>query len=482
MITLILSAYFGILIVLAVYGVHRIYITRSALQGMRQPVSSEAPKEWPFVTIQLPLFNEKFVVDQLLEAAAAIDYPKERLEIQILDDSTDETQAIIQHKLAQFSGDIPFVYRHRSIRTGYKAGALADGLADAKGEFVAIFDADFLPQPEFLKQVMGAFQDPQVGMVQTRWGHLNRDENVLTQVQALMLDAHFVLEHAGRYQRGFFFNFNGTAGVWRKSAILEAGGWQHDTLTEDLDLSYRAQLCGWKFVFLPHVVCPAELPSNMPAFKSQQHRWAKGSIEVMLKLLPTIWRSNATWGQKLEATFHLTGNMAYLLMVVNSLFFVIPSLFIRVQTDWYHLLILDAPLFAMASISFIYFYITAQRLVGQSTGKALRLVPALMAIGIGLGVNNARAVLEALFRRRSGFIRTPKQGTSQPKLALAHYRVHPNLWTSLECVMALAYVAALAWAILHGWWASIPFLMLFLNGFGAVGWGTLRAQWAPKAT
>lgn len=294
----ILICYFSILGILCIYGLHRLHITRLyGKYGREIPKPAEQFEELPLVTIQLPVFNEVFVVERLIDAVAAFRYPKDRLQIQVLDDSTDETveRARARTEYYQRLG-LNIQHIHRTDRTGFKAGALAAGLETAVGEFVAVFDADFLPEPDFLEQTIHYFTDDRVGMVQARWEHINRDIGTLTQVQAMMLDAHFVIEHGGRCFAGLFFNFNGTGGIWRRQAILDAGGWQHDTLTEDLDLSYRAQLKGWRFLFVQNVTCPSELPSRMTAFKTQQHRWAKGSIEVMLKLLPRVLRSNAPCG------------------------------------------------------------------------------------------------------------------------------------------------------------------------------------------
>lgn len=480
----ILVSYFSILLVLCIYGAHRLMVTHWFHKNCSPDPQPEAHMdELPVVTIQLPLFNEKFVVERLIETTCGIDYPKDRLHIQVLDDSTDETCALAQAKVNDYQKkgwDI--VYLHRTDRTGFKAGALDQGLKVAKGDFLAIFDADFVPNASIIKDMIHHFSNDNVGMVQTRWGHLNRDYSLLTQVQSIMLDAHFMIEHNARCYSDCFFNFNGTAGMWRRQTIADAGGWQHDTLTEDLDLSYRAQLKGWKFVFLPSVVCPAELPVEMKAFKSQQHRWAKGSIQVMKKLLPTIWRSDIPFKTKLEATFHLTGNLAYLLMVINSVFFMIPAMMIRERNDWWQILFLDGPLFFLASISFVHFYLSSQRAVFGHTRGRRRFIPALMAVGIGLGINNTRAVVEALLGRESEFVRTPKLGeaalaTSGKRKAKKGYRLGNLGWGYLETSVGLLYSWAIIWAIQHGVWAAIPFFVLFQNGFLFIGLQTLAEEW-----
>src|ERR1700674_3567700 len=288
--TLTLAAYFFVLIILAVYGWHRYYLVYLYMTNRdKEPTAGPPLDPLPVVTIQLPLYNEMYVADRLIAAVCLIDYPRELLEIQVLDDSTDETRSIADlavRRLAEQGFDIK--YFHRANRIGYKAGALEAGLKVARGEFIAIFDADFIPTTDFLTRLMPHFREPKVGMVQARWGHINQDYSLLTKIQAILLDGHFILEHGGRNRGGRFFNFNGTAGVWRRTAIDDAGGWQHDTLTEDLDLSYRAQLRGWKFIFVPSLLAPADMPVEMNAFKSQQHRWAKGSIQTCRKLLPLI--------------------------------------------------------------------------------------------------------------------------------------------------------------------------------------------------
>ena len=320
--TLILVLYFFVLSILAIYGWHRYYLVYLYMKHKGNvPPALPPPQVLPRVTVQLPIFNEMYVADRLIDAVCEIDYPRELLEIQVLDDSTDETTEIAELAVRRHAArGFDIKYLHRVDRTGYKAGALEAGLQQASGEFIAIFDADFVPPKDFLLRTLGYFErDPKVGMVQARWGHLNRDYSLLTRIQSILLDAHFVLEHGGRNRAGCFFNFNGTAGVWRRETIGDAGGWQHDTLTEDLDLSYRAQLKGWRFIFMPDLVSPAEVPVEMNSFKSQQHRWAKGSIQTCIKLMPRILRSSQPLAVKAEAFFHLSANFNYLLMSLLSL-------------------------------------------------------------------------------------------------------------------------------------------------------------------
>src|SRR5450759_2489079 len=335
--TLTLAAYFFVLIVLAIYGWHRYYLVYLYMSNRdKEPKPGPPLDPLPVVTIQLPLYNEMYVADRLIEAVCAIDYPRELFEIQVLDDSIDETRTIAELAVRRYAAQgIDIKYLHRDDRTGYKAGALAAGLTVARGEFVGIFDADFIPSSDFLTRLIPHFRDPKVGMVQARWGHINQDYSLLTKIQAILLDGHFVLEHGGRNRAGRFFNFNGTAGVWRRAAIIDAGGWQHDTLTEDLDLSYRAQLRGWKFVFVPTRIAPAEVPVEMNAFKSQQHRWAKGSVQTCRKLLPRILRSDLPFSVKTEAFFHLTANFNYPLMCILSIL-MFPSMVIRYNLSLIH--------------------------------------------------------------------------------------------------------------------------------------------------
>ncbi len=432
--------------------------------------------------MQLPLFNEMYVVERLLDSVAQIRYPRDRFQIQVLDDSTDETQEICKRKIAELAQRFPELdveYVHRVDRSGFKAGALDNGLRTAKGEFVLIFDADFLPNADILERAIDHFTDPKVAVVQCRWEHVNRDFSPLTEVEALMLDGHFIMEHAGRNWSGRFFNFNGTAGMWRRSAISDAGGWEHDTLTEDMDLSYRAQIRGWRFVYLPDIAAPAELPVEMSAFKSQQFRWAKGSVQVAKKLLPTILRSNITFAQKSEAFFHLTNNLAYPLLLVLSLL-LLPNLAFRTHHGWREVLMIDLPLFFGTTLSIASFYLASQREIAmlERPGEkprfqwaALRRLPLVMSMGIGLCVNQTRAVLEALSGRETEFVRTPKHGI-RGKLetwSSKKYRAAKSVTPFIELAMAAYFVVAIGVAIDHGHYLSLPFLGLFLYGFGYVG-------------
>src|SRR5947199_563637 len=316
-----LMPYFFVLILLATYGIHRYALVYLYYKNKKNRTTEPGQRfsELPRVTVQLPIFNEQFVIDRLLQAVCRLDYPREKLEIQVLDDSTDETVAVARELVGHYSAQgYPITYHHRTNRAGFKAGALHEGMKSASGEFIVIFDADFVPPPDFLQRTIHHFTGENIGMVQTRWTHINRNYSFLTEVEAILLDGHFVLEHSGRARSNVFFNFNGTAGVWRRTAIEAAGGWEHDTLTEDTGLSYRAQIKGWRFVYLQDVECPAELPVEMTAFKTQQARWAKGLIQCAIKDLPLVLKSNAPKRVKLEAWYHLTANISYPLMIILS--------------------------------------------------------------------------------------------------------------------------------------------------------------------
>ena len=465
---IVLAAYFFVLSILAFYGWHRYYLVYEYRRNVdRAPGPPPPLHDPPIVTVQLPIFNEMYVADRLIDAVCALDYPRDRLNIQVLDDSTDETRDIVElavRRLAARGFDITHV--HRSDRTGFKAGALNGGLQSARGEFIAIFDADFVPGVDFLRKTIPYFRNPKLGLVQARWGHLNHDYSLLTRIQAILLDGHFVLEHGGRNRAGCFFNFNGTAGVWRRSAIEDAGGWQHDTLTEDLDLSYRAQLRGWEFLFLPDVVTPAEVPVEMNAFKSQQFRWAKGSIQTCRKLLPLILMSDLPFKVKAEAFFHLTANFNYLLMTLLSLL-MFPAMYYRYSMGWDEMLLIDVPLFLAATMSVFRFYFICQREVHPDWKTRVKYLPAVMAVGIGLAVNNSRAVIEALLDKPSDFMRTPKYGIERQEDGWQHKKYHQTMAIQplVEVALGLYFTFTVFYALQHDIYGTLPFLMLFQFGF-----------------
>jgi cellulose synthase/poly-beta-1,6-N-acetylglucosamine synthase-like glycosyltransferase len=479
--TLTLAAYFFVLIILAIYGWHRYYLVYLYMRYRDKEPRAGAPLDpLPVVTIQLPLYNELYVADRLIEAVCKIEYPRDLLEVQVLDDSTDETRSVAEMSVRRLAAQgVDIKYYHRTDRKGFKAGALEAGMKVARGELIGIFDADFIPPTDFLHRLLPHFSDPRVGMVQARWGHINRDYSLLTKIQAILLDGHFVLEHGGRNRGGRFFNFNGTAGVWRRTAIEEAGGWQHDTLTEDLDLSYRAQLRGWRFVFVSDLIAPAEVPVEMNAFKSQQHRWAKGSIQTCRKLLPRILQSNLPLGIKIEAFFHLTANFNYPLMCVLSML-MFPSMVIRYNMGWYEMLLIDVPLFFAATFSFCNFYIVCQREIHKDWRARLRYVPFLMSVGIGLSINNTRAVLEALFNTPTEFARTPKyriEGDADEWMG-KKYRQSVAIQPLVELALGLYFTATVFYALANQIYGTLPFLVLFQVGFLYTGLVSVVQQYA----
>src|SRR6059058_5818215 len=479
--TVTLALYFFVLIILAVYGWHRYYLVWLYIRHRsNQPKAGPPLHPMPVVTIQLPLYNEMYVADRLIASVCAIDYPRELLEIQVLDDSIDETRSVADLAVRRFAAEgVDIKYFHRTNRRGYKAGALEEGMRVARGEFIAIFDADFLPSRDFLARLMPHFADPAVGMVQARWGHINQDYSLLTKIQSILLDGHFVLEHGGRNRSGRFFNFNGTAGIWRRVAIDDAGGWQHDTLTEDLDLSYRAQLRGWRFVFVSEVIAPAEVPVEMNGFKSQQHRWAKGSIQVCRKLLPQILRADVPLSTKVEAFFHLTANFNYPLMVVLSIL-IFPSMVIRYNMGWYEMLLIDVPLFFAATFSVCNFYMVCQREIHRDWRARIKYLPFLMSIGIGLSINNTRAVIEALFNRQSEFTRTAKyriEGASDDWVG-KKYRQSVAVQPLIELALGLYFTATVFYALANEIYGTLPFLVLFQIGFLYTGLLSLVQQYA----
>jgi len=476
--------YFAVLAVLSVYGLHR-YETIRGYMKHRKRMSQAEPSmrfaELPRVTIQLPIYNERFVVERLLEETSKIDYPRHLLQIQVLDDSTDDTHPFTAELVGEYrESGLPIEYIHRTNRHGYKAGALENGLKTATGEMVAVFDADFVPPRDFLQRTVHHFTDPKVGMVQTRWTYLNRGHNVLTEVQAILLDGHFVLEHIARAGGGLFFNFNGTAGILRRSIIQDAGGWQHDTLTEDSDLSYRAQLKGWKFVYAPAVECPSELPVETYGFQVQQSRWAKGLTQVAMKLLPSILRSDLPWRVKAEAFFHLTPNIGYPLMIVVSLL-MLPVMIVRFYMGWLEMVLIDLPLIAASFWSISAFYVVAQReLFPRNWKRTILFLPALMAAGVALTIINTKAVVEALVGYQTAFARTAKYGAQKTPLANLQYRRRSGWLPYAELAAGSGFLAIVVYAIQSYNYLAIPFLLLFVGGYFWAGVTTLWDEYQGK--
>jgi cellulose synthase/poly-beta-1,6-N-acetylglucosamine synthase-like glycosyltransferase len=443
---------------------------RAAAQATRCPEAA-----LPVVTVQLPVFNERYVVGRLLAAAVALEYPRDRLEIQLLDDSTDDTSAIAAGLIGEYrAAGVDVVHLRRRDRSGYKAGALQEGLAVCRGEFVAIFDADFVPPPDFLRRTLPYFDDPRVGMVQTRWGHLNRDYSWLTTGQAFGIDGHFGVEQGSRAWAGLYLNFNGTAGIWRKAAIHEAGGWQADTLTEDLDLSYRAQLQGWRLAFLPEVECPAELPVQIQGFKSQQQRWAKGSIQTARKLLPRILNGPGSWFKKYQAAVHLTHYAAHPLMLVVA---VVSPVLLHLDgffTSW-HSVLAAAAFLCLATFGPSALYCYSQRVLYPDWRRRLPYLPCLMLLGTGIALSNTKAVLEGLFRRSGDFIRTPKFAIRDRRESwwAKQYRSRFS-WTAVGELALAAYSGIGVYLFLDRGRVLVgPFLVLYTLGFAYVGLLTL---------
>jgi len=473
--------YFLVLCVLALYGLHRYWLVYDYYKYSKNVPGPPPPvTRWPRVTIQLPIFNERYVIERLVEAVSRFDYPGELLDVQVLDDSTDETQQVARGCVERHAAQgMRITYVHRGNREGYKAGALENGLRTAQGEFVAIFDADFIPEHDFLRRTIPYFLNPEggdkIGMVQARWTYLNRDYSLLTQVETILLDGHFVVEHGARSRRGTFFNFNGTAGVWRRQAIEDAGGWQHDTLTEDTDLSYRAQLQGWKFLYLPDIECVSELPVDMNSFKAQQARWAKGLMQTAIKILPKVFKSDAPWHVKAEAFFHLTANISYPLMVLLSTM-LLPAMIVRFYQGWFQMLVIDLPLFLASTCSISSFYLVAQKeLRPKSWWRTFLYMPFVMATGIGISVRNAQAVIEAIVGKKSEFARTPKFKIEGKKDSFVKksYRNKAGWMPYAEVLLGTYFAFTVVYAITNENYATVPFLLLFVWGYLYTGFMSL---------
>ena len=469
-----LIPYFIVLILLASYGLHRYILVYLYYKNRKNRTTEPTSqfKELPRVTVQLPMFNERYVAERLIDCICKLKYPADKIDIQVLDDSTDETVEVVRDLVERYAAlGHSITYHHRTNREGFKAGALQAGMKTARGEFIAIFDADFTPPEDFLLKTIHHFADPKIAMVQTRWTHINRNYSFLTEVEAILLDGHFVLEHSGRASSGVFFNFNGTAGVWRARAIEDAGGWQHDTLTEDTDLSYRAQLNGWKFIYLQDVECPAELPVEMTAFKTQQARWAKGLIQTGKKILPRVLKSDAPRHTKIEAWYHLTANLSYPLMIILSVL-LLPAMIIRFYQGWFQMVYIDLPLFMASTFSISSFYLVSQReLFPKTWPRALLYLPFLMALGIGLTITNTRAVLEALIGRQSAFTRTPKYRVEnrKDKVGATKYRRRLGWIPWVELLIGSYFAMTVYYALQNENYITVPFLLLFVAGYWYTG-------------
>ncbi|HYL36644.1 MAG TPA: glycosyltransferase [Bryobacteraceae bacterium] len=480
-----LIPYFVILVILSCYGCHRYEMIRRYMRYRKQ-LPAESPAKWetlPRVTVQLPIYNERYVVERLIEEVTKMDYPRRLLQIQVLDDSTDDTHPFTEALVrAHQAAGVPIEYHHRPNRHGFKAGALQEGMQTATGELIAVFDADFLPPRDFLMRTVHYFTDPKVGVVQTRWTYTNRHYSLLTEVEAMLLDGHFVIEHAARCGSGLFFNFNGTAGILRAKMIADAGGWQHDTLTEDSDLSYRAQLKGWRFVYVPSIECPSELPVDTYGFQVQQSRWAKGLTQVAIKLLPSILRSNISARAKLEAIFHLTPNISYPLMLLISAL-MLPVMIVRFYMGWFQMVTIDLPLIIASFWSISAFYLVAHHeLYPKNWKRALLLMPVLMAAGVALTLINTKAVIEALLGIKSAFARTPKYavGDHKVKIENVEYRRRSGWLPYAELAVGCYFVYMTEFAIETWNFPAVPFLLLFVAGYWWAGFTTLYQEYQSK--
>ena len=482
----ILVPYFAVLLILSIYGCHRYEMIRSYWKHKKKmPLESPTRFEHlPRVTIQLPLYNERYVVERLLEEISKMDYPKELLQIQVLDDSTDETHPFTERLVNEYkAAGVPIEYRHRDNRHGYKAGALQEAMPYATGDLMAVFDADFVPPRDFLQRTVHFFSDPKIGVVQTRWSYLNRHYNMLTEIQAMLLDGHFVLEHVARSGGNLFFNFNGTAGILRRQMIEDAGGWEHDTLTEDSDLSYRAQLKGWRFVYVPSIECPSELPVDTYSFQVQQSRWAKGLTQVAIKLLPRIMKADLPWRVKAEAIFHLTPNVSYPLMLIVSAL-MLPAMIVRFYMGIWQMVMLDLPLIIASFWSISAFYVVAHtELFPKDWKRALLFLPALIAGGVALTIINARAFFEAVVGYQTAFARTPKyavQGGQKVKASENAYKRRSGWLPYAELAVGTYFVSMVVFAVDTYNFFAIPFLLLFVAGYYWAGFSTLYEEWQSK--
>jgi len=480
---IVLSGYFLSLTILFFFGLHG-FIMIYYHKKYRDNNPKENPKEsfTPMVTIQLPLYNEFYVVERLINATCEIDYPKDKLEIQVLDDSTDETTQLVA-KLVTKKQVEGFNIKHirRNSRKGFKAGALKHGLEMAEGEFIAIFDADFIPHKEFLKKTLAFFTDDKVGLVQTRWEHLNGDYSIITKAQALALDGHFVIEQTVRNKAGFFINFNGTGGIWRKTCIEDAGNWHDDTLTEDLDLSYRAQLKGWRFVFLRDFTSPAELPSEINALKAQQFRWTKGAVETAKKILPLVWKSNQPLRIKLQSTFHLTNNLVFPFILLAAILNV-PLIFIK-NSGSHEAYFAIMSIFVLAFISSFLFYMYAQKDIRTDWRKKIILFPLFMAGSMGFAVNNSRAVIEGLLNRKSEFVRTPKfklESNKDTWFGKKYLNRKIGFSVIVEGLLAVYCFIGVLSSIYFMEIAAIPFQILFFLGFAFVSITSIKHALVSK--
>ena len=480
---IVLVSYFLSLSILLIFGSHGfIMLYYHNKYRSNNPVENKNFTADKKVTIQLPLYNEVFVVERLINSVCEMDYPKQLMEIQVLDDSTDETSGLVAKLIKEKQTEgFSIVHIRRGSREGFKAGALKEGLKIATGDYIAIFDADFVPKKDFLSRTLKYFNKSNIGMVQTRWEHLNGDYSLLTRVQALALDGHFVIEQSVRNKAGFFINFNGTGGVWKKACIEDAGNWEADTLTEDLDLSYRAQLKGWKFVFLKDFTTPAELPFEINALKAQQFRWTKGAIETAKKILPLVWKSGIPLRVKLQSTFHLTNNFVFPFILLAGILNV-PLIFIKNSGPHDTIFNLMA-IFILAFISSFLFYLYSQKDVHSDWRKKIALFPLFMAGSMGFALNNSRAVIEGLLNRKSEFVRTPKYkvvNKTDAMRTLKYVNKKIQLSVYVELILAVYCFIGVVASVYFMELASLPFQLMFFIGFAFVSFTSLRSAHAKK--
>ncbi len=483
---LVLGLYGLALVLIVIYSLGQLHLILTFLRNRKSYESIpplEGDQDLPFVTIQLPIYNELYVVERLLDSMAELDYPRDRYEVQLLDDSTDETVEVAAKRIAELQAQGLQVHHiRRPERTGFKAGALEYGLDLAKGDYIAIFDADFLPKPNFLRATLANFTDPKIGVVQARWEHINQNYSIFTEAQAFHLDAHFTVEQFSRDVGGFFMNFNGTAGVWRKECIMDAGGWEHDTLTEDLDLSYRAQLKGWKFRYVDEIGAPAELPAEMGAIKSQQYRWMKGGAEVARKMLVQLWRSKATLSRKLHGTMHLLSSSVFILVLLLGATSV-PLLWIKHEIFMGKVDFLLVPVAALLC-SFIIlaslYLATFWRREGDWEKGIKRFllhyIP-FLSISMGLSLHNTRAVLQGFRGKKTPFIRTPKFALQKRSDKWNHVKyksrkIEPSVYA--ELFMAVYFCLGVVLAFRFQDFSILPFMLMEMLGFAAVGWLSVR--------
>jgi cellulose synthase/poly-beta-1,6-N-acetylglucosamine synthase-like glycosyltransferase len=473
---IVLNIYLFALLVVGLFSLEAIFLAYKYWRGSKQGIHECFKDYQPIVTVQLPIYNELYVAERLIQSVCALDYPREKLQVQVLDDSDDKTAEICANQVDYFKArGFDISLHRRKKREGFKAGALREGLLTARGDLIAIFDADFLPPRNFLNKTVSIFKDEKVGMVQTRWDHLNEDYSMLTKAQAFGLAGHFVVEQTGRNSAGYFMNFNGTAGIWRKSCIEDSGNWQDDTLTEDLDLSYRAQMKGWKFVFLADVVTPAELPAEINALKSQQYRWTKGAVETARKILPSLWKSDLSLILKIQSTLHLTNNFVYPFILILAILN-LPLILIKNHNPESSVFFIIFSFFLLSFAGSFIFYALSQKSLYRDWKIRMLLFPVFMSGSMGFSVNNTRAVLQGLFKIRTPFIRTPKYKLIGDTGSFfgKKYGISTDKMVIIELLMSVYSCIGLVIAIYYFEIGIIPFMLMFFAGFSVIGYLSIK--------